>query len=65
MNLPAFPTSFWHLEPHREGILPVAAGRGGPIGISWEIHGEGPVKMVVSEAACALDAPRRSSAVAG
>jgi hypothetical protein len=54
MSHPAFPTSHWHLEPHQEGILPVAASRGGPIGISWEIHGEGPLKMVVSQTPCLL-----------
>lgn len=43
----AFPTAIWQLEPHREGTLPVASGRGGPINIHWEVHGEGPVKLVV------------------
>ncbi|KAI0907210.1 Alpha/Beta hydrolase protein [Ustulina deusta] len=43
----AFPTVIWQLEPHREGMLPVAAGRGGPFNIHWEIHGHGPVKLVI------------------
>lgn len=43
---PAFPTAVWHLIPDRQGLLPVAADRGGPIDISWEIHGEGPIKML-------------------
>ncbi|KAI0810420.1 Alpha/Beta hydrolase protein [Xylaria sp. FL0064] len=43
----AFPTAIWQLEPHREGMLPVAAGRGGPFNIHWEIHGDGPVKLVL------------------
>ncbi|KAI1324773.1 Alpha/Beta hydrolase protein [Xylariaceae sp. FL0255] len=42
----AFPSATWELEPHRSGFLPVAAGRGGPINISWETHGEGPIKLV-------------------
>ncbi|KAI0517096.1 Alpha/Beta hydrolase protein [Xylaria bambusicola] len=43
----AFPTAVWQLEPHRDGMLPVAAGRGGPFNIHWEVHGEGPVKLVL------------------
>ncbi|KAI1827136.1 Alpha/Beta hydrolase protein [Xylaria intraflava] len=43
----AFPTTIWQLEPHREGTLPVAVGRGGPINIHWEVHGDGPVKLVL------------------
>ncbi|KAI1309922.1 Alpha/Beta hydrolase protein [Xylaria venustula] len=42
----AFPTALWQLEPHRDGMLPVAAGRGGPFNIHWEIHGDGPIKLV-------------------
>ncbi|GAB1317732.1 Alpha/Beta hydrolase protein [Madurella fahalii] len=43
---PAFPTAIWNLEPDREGLVPVAEGRGGPINISWEIHGCGPIKLI-------------------
>ncbi|PSR87156.1 Alpha/Beta hydrolase protein [Coniella lustricola] len=43
---PAFVTATWRLEPTRSGLLPVAQGRGGPLKISWEIHGSGPVKLV-------------------
>ncbi|KAI0158157.1 Alpha/Beta hydrolase protein [Xylariaceae sp. FL1272] len=42
----AFPTATWDLEPHSEGFLPVAARRGGPFNVHWEIHGEGPIKVV-------------------
>ena len=45
---PAFPTAIWNLEPDRKGLTPVAEGRGGPINISWEIHGVGPTKLIVS-----------------
>ena len=47
LNHPAYPTTLWALEPHSQGKLSVAEGRGGPVGIAWEIHGEGPVKLVV------------------
>ncbi|KAH6657896.1 Alpha/Beta hydrolase protein [Truncatella angustata] len=43
---PAFPTAVWNLVPDRQGLLPVAANRGGPIDISWEVHGEGPIKVL-------------------
>ncbi|KAI1184562.1 Alpha/Beta hydrolase protein [Nemania serpens] len=42
----AFPTALWQLDPHQEGMLSVAAGRGGPFKVHWEIHGDGPVKLV-------------------
>ncbi|KAI1735836.1 Alpha/Beta hydrolase protein [Xylaria scruposa] len=42
----AFPTTLWRLEPHREGELPVASGRGGPFKIHWEVHGEGEIKLI-------------------
>ncbi|KAI0169425.1 alpha/beta-hydrolase [Hypoxylon sp. FL1284] len=44
---PAFATQTWELEPHQSGLLPVAAGRGGPLDISWEVHGDGPVKLIL------------------
>ncbi|KAK0735958.1 Alpha/Beta hydrolase protein [Apiosordaria backusii] len=43
---PAFPTAIWNLEPNRKGLCPVAEGRGGPLNIHYEIHGEGPIKLV-------------------
>ncbi|KAK4171377.1 putative abhydrolase [Triangularia setosa] len=43
---PAFPTAIWNLEPDRKGLCPVAEGRGGPLNINYEIHGEGPIKLV-------------------
>jgi len=45
---PAYPTAIWQLEPDRSGLAPVAIGRGGPFNISWEVHGTGPIKLVVS-----------------
>ncbi|KAI0150128.1 alpha/beta-hydrolase [Hypoxylon sp. NC0597] len=44
---PAFPTAMWQLEPHRSGLLSVAADRGGPLNISWEIHGDGPLQLIL------------------
>lgn len=47
-NHPAFPTTTWRLQPTQEGKLQVAKDRGGPLGLSWEIHGEGKERLVVS-----------------
>ncbi|KAH6609414.1 hypothetical protein Trco_002760 [Trichoderma cornu-damae] len=44
---PAFASVVWALEPHRAGKLEAAKGRGGPIKIAWEIHGDGPTKVVL------------------
>lgn len=44
---PAYPSAIWALEPHRKGVVDAAIGRGGPVKIAWEIHGEGPTKVVV------------------
>ncbi|KAK8084752.1 hypothetical protein PG997_006023 [Apiospora hydei] len=44
---PAFETAVWKLRPHQSGLLPVGATRGGPYNISWEIHGNGPTKMML------------------
>ncbi|CAK7221211.1 hypothetical protein SCUCBS95973_004417 [Sporothrix curviconia] len=43
---PSYPDATFNLQPTRSGLLPVAAGRGGPLRIGWEVHGEGPVKIV-------------------
>ncbi|KAF7554115.1 hypothetical protein G7046_g6908 [Stylonectria norvegica] len=44
---PAYPATIWALEPHRHGKLAAAKHRGGPVHIAWEIHGTGPIKLVV------------------
>jgi glycylpeptide N-tetradecanoyltransferase len=44
---PSYATAVWNLDPHREGFAPVAAGCGGPLNLYWQIHGEGPIKVVV------------------
>ena len=45
---PAFNTVIWDLTPTKKGKCAVAHGRGGPIDIAYEIHGTGPVHLVVS-----------------
>ncbi|CAK7269588.1 hypothetical protein SEPCBS119000_003646 [Sporothrix epigloea] len=44
---PSYPDATLNLQPTRCGLLPVAAGRGGPLRISWEVHGEGPIQIVL------------------
>ena len=45
---PAFNTVIWPLKPNDKGTCAVAHGRGGPIDIAYEIHGTGPIRLVVS-----------------
>ncbi|RKU41291.1 hypothetical protein DL546_002284 [Coniochaeta pulveracea] len=47
LNHPSYPTAIFNLTPTRQGLQPVAEGRGGPFNISWEIHGNGPTKMIL------------------
>lgn len=47
MSHSAYPTAIFNLEPTKKGMQSVAAGRGGPFNISWEIHGSGPIKILV------------------
>lgn len=44
---PAYPGTIWNLLPHQKGKLAAAKGRGGPFNIAWEVHGTGPIKIVV------------------
>ena len=44
---PEFNHVVWDLKPARKGKLAVAKGRGGPLQISYEIHGIGPIRLVV------------------
>lgn len=44
---PSYPDAIFDLKPTRSGLLPVANGRGGPFKIGWEVHGEGPIRMLV------------------
>lgn len=44
---PEYPYTNWPLEAKKKGKLDVAHGRGGPLKIAWEVHGDGPIKLVV------------------
>ena len=44
---PAFSNVIWDLKPRLKGRCPVAADRGGPYKIAYEIHGHGPIKILV------------------
>ena len=46
---PSYPDTIWNLVPTQSGQLPVAAGRGGPFKVDWEVHGAGDIKLVVRE----------------
>ena len=45
---PEFPYVNWNLAPTRKERIVIARGRGGPFRIAYEIHGKGPIHMVVS-----------------
>ena len=45
---PLYETAVWDLKPTSEGKLAVGHGRGGPLDIAWEVHGRGPIRIVVS-----------------
>jgi hypothetical protein len=45
---PEFPYVTWLLTPTRRERVAVGRGRGGPFRISFEVHGKGPIKLVVS-----------------
>jgi hypothetical protein len=44
---PEFPHVNWKLQPNQAGKIDVAAGRGGPFKLAYEIHGHGPNKLIV------------------
>ncbi|KAG8411462.1 hypothetical protein J3458_015519 [Metarhizium acridum] len=46
-NHPAYKGTVWKLEPHSSGHLPVGEGRGGPFNLYWEVHGNGPTKLIL------------------
>lgn len=47
---PEYPHVDWDLPADKQGKIDVAAGRGGPLKLAYEIHGHGPHKIVVSTA---------------
>lgn len=44
---PEYPHVTWPLEPTSKGKASVAVGRGGPFNIAYELHGNGPIHLVV------------------
>jgi hypothetical protein len=44
---PEFPYVELNLTPTRKESVSVAAGRGGPFQLAYEIHGSGPIHLVV------------------
>ncbi|KAM3515393.1 hypothetical protein MY11210_000955 [Beauveria gryllotalpidicola] len=47
LNHPAYPGAKWNLIPDSQGKASVAKDRSGPIDIAWQIHGHGPIKIVL------------------
>jgi len=46
---PEFDGVVWDLKPAAEGFYAVAKDRWGPINLSYEIHGNGPIRLVVCQ----------------
>lgn len=44
---PEFQNVIHSLPPTQKGTVAVAKGRGGPFNIAYEIHGTGPIHIVV------------------
>ena len=44
---PTYSDTVFNLTPTQSGKLPVAAKRGGPFNIDWQVHGKGDIKLVV------------------
>ena len=42
---PEYPHVTWDLTPIRKAKIDVAAGRGGPFKLCYEVHGHGPQKV--------------------
>ena len=42
-----FKNVVWDLKPTMQGTVEVAKGRGGPLGLAYEVHGNGPIRLVV------------------
>jgi hypothetical protein len=54
---PEFPHVTWDLKPTKKGRIPVAAKRGGPLNISYEVHGHGSRRIVVCLLYCCASFP--------
>jgi len=51
---PEYPHVYWDLKPTKKDTIDVAAGRGGPLKLAYEIHGHGPRKIVVCHGVLAI-----------
>lgn len=51
---PEFEHVTWDLPPTKKGKVNVADGRGGPLDIAYEVHGHGPIHLVVCSSALFL-----------
>ena len=59
LDHPEFEGLFWDLKPAKKGKVTVAQGRrGGAIKLSYELHGEGAIKLVVNSKTFLCDIPR-------
>lgn len=46
---PAFKQNvIWDLKPNEKAKISVAKGRGGPFNLMYEMHGNGPIRILVS-----------------
>jgi len=46
---PGFENVIWNLPTNKKGKVTVARSRGGPFDIAYEVHGTGPIHLVVSK----------------
>lgn len=46
LSHPAYPTAIWKLQPDKQGLAPVAEGRGGPFNISWGKFSVTPISLL-------------------
>ena len=44
---PEYPHVLWDLKPTQKGKIAAAKGRGGPFEMAYEVHGRGPLHLVV------------------
>ncbi|KAJ1325358.1 3-oxoadipate enol-lactonase [Microdochium nivale] len=44
---PAFSTAIWDLQPTQSGILAVGKNRKSPANVSWAVHGNGSIKIIL------------------
>ncbi|KOS21648.1 3-oxoadipate enol-lactonase 2 [Escovopsis weberi] len=47
LDHPGFLSTFWDLEPDLKGRAPVGQSRGPVVNIAYEVHGAGPIKLVL------------------